>query len=185
TNDSCGVFLSRSTDGGNTWIDFEISDHNFKPEPIGGLGQGYQGDNIGLTSSQGFLFPIWMDNSTGIYQAWSAKIEIAKLTKVDSHLNQIDLDFKLFQNYPNPFNDKTIIKFYLPKTSYVKLKVFDLLGRELFNLIDGEKSAGDYQVEFNSSIIELAIKKVLPSGVYLYQLVYGDKQQTKKMILLR
>ncbi|HSN50563.1 MAG TPA: sialidase family protein, partial [Bacteroidales bacterium] len=51
TNDSAGVFLARSTDGGDTWREFEICDHHFRPAPIGGLGQGYQGDNIDISST--------------------------------------------------------------------------------------------------------------------------------------
>jgi hypothetical protein len=62
TSDSSGVFLARSEDGGNNWREFEISDRNFKPLPIGGLGQGYQGDNISITSSNNKLWPVWMDN---------------------------------------------------------------------------------------------------------------------------
>ncbi len=76
TSDSSGVFLARSTDAGNTWFEYEISDHNFKPTAIGGLGQGYMGDNIDITSVGNKLFPVWMDNSTGIYQIWSVPLEI-------------------------------------------------------------------------------------------------------------
>lgn len=79
TSDSTGVFLARSTDGGETWREFEISDHNFKPQPIGGLGQGYQGDNIGLTSVDSTLWPVWMDNSSGIYQLWTRPVALSAL----------------------------------------------------------------------------------------------------------
>lgn len=74
TSDSTGVFLARSTDGGAHWQEFEISDHNFKPAPIGGLGQGYQGDMIDLTSTDTKLWPVWMDNSSGLYQIWSVPL---------------------------------------------------------------------------------------------------------------
>ena len=76
TSDSSGVFLARSIDAGNSWLEYEISDHNFKPAAIGGLGQGYMGDNIDITSVGNKLFPVWMDNSTGLYQIWSVPIEI-------------------------------------------------------------------------------------------------------------
>ena len=79
TSDSVGVFLARSTDGGDTWAEYELSDHNFKPAPIGGLGQGYQGDNIGITSTSTRLWPVWMDNSTGVYQVWTAPVDISSL----------------------------------------------------------------------------------------------------------
>jgi len=79
TSDSTGVFLARSTNGGDTWVEFQVSDHNFKPQPIGGLGQGYQGDNIGLTSVDSTLWPVWMDNSTGIYQIWTCPTALSSL----------------------------------------------------------------------------------------------------------
>lgn len=64
-SDSSEVFMSRSTDGGNTWKDFPISGHTFKPVPIGGFGQGYQGDNIDMEFTNNTLWPVWMDNSIG------------------------------------------------------------------------------------------------------------------------
>jgi len=72
TNDSSGVFLARSIDGGDSWTEFEISDHNFKPTSVLA---GNQGDNIDITSTSTNLWPVWMDNSTGIYQIWTAPIE--------------------------------------------------------------------------------------------------------------
>ncbi|MBM4175820.1 MAG: T9SS type A sorting domain-containing protein [Ignavibacteria bacterium] len=174
TNDSSGVFLSRSTDGGDTWIDYEISDHNFKPAPIGGLGQGYQGDNIGLTSSRKILWPVWMDNSTGIYQVWSTKIDLTRLSINDEI--QIE-DFMLFQNYPNPINSSTRIEYSVSRSEKVKLKVYDLLGREIITLVDEVKPSGKYEIEFNASN--------LPSGVYLYSLTAGKFSSTKKLVVIK
>jgi hypothetical protein len=74
TTDSASVFVSRSNDGGNTWTDVEVADHHFKPAPISGLASGYQGDYIGITYGNGKVFPYWTDNSTGLYQAWVAKM---------------------------------------------------------------------------------------------------------------
>ena len=82
TQDSTGVFMSRSLDGGMTWNDYQISNHNFKPEAIGGLGQGYQGDNIDLASTSEKLIPVWMDNSTGHYQIWSANIRFSDIIEI-------------------------------------------------------------------------------------------------------
>jgi len=103
TSDSTGVYLSRSTDGGNTWKDIEMSDHNFKPLPIGGFGQGYQGDNIALISTNNKLISSWMDNSTGVYQLWSVIVDISSLGIKRIGTNIPD-GFELKQNYPNPFN---------------------------------------------------------------------------------
>lgn len=78
-NDSCEIFLSRSTDGGNTFNDTKISDHKFKLDtpPISLFDYpGYIGSYIGLTSGNNKLTPIWYDNSSGNYQAWTAAIEL-------------------------------------------------------------------------------------------------------------
>jgi len=82
----------------------------------------------------------------------------------------------LLQDYPNPFNPSTTIKFELPKTSYVRLSVFDILGREVSVLVNERKNAGSYEVKFNGSNFA--------SGVYFYRLQAGSFVQTKKRLLL-
>lgn len=74
--DSAQIMLSRSTDGGSNWTEVVVSDHRFKPVPISGLAGGYSGDYIGITSGNGKLWPVWMDNSTGTYQLWGASITL-------------------------------------------------------------------------------------------------------------
>ena len=85
--------------------------------------------------------------------------------------------FKLEQNYPNPFNPSTKITYSIPARSNVSLKVFDLLGSEVAELVKGEIEAGTYDISFNASN--------LPSGIYFYQLIAGEFLQTKKMILIK
>jgi hypothetical protein len=73
----CEVYVSRSIDGGNTWTDILVSDHNFAPSPISGLAGGYQGDYIGITSGNNKVWPLWMDNSwNSQYQAWTTTIDL-------------------------------------------------------------------------------------------------------------
>ncbi len=69
-------WMSRSLDGGNTWVDVQVSDHNFTPSPIPGLAGGYQGDYTGITTADGKVFPFWADNSSGTYQVWTDGITI-------------------------------------------------------------------------------------------------------------
>ncbi len=176
TSDSAGVSLSRSTDGGNTWTDYRVSNHNFKPSPIGGLGQGYQGDNIGLTSIGNTLWPVWMDNSTGLYQIWTSPIDLQTLD-VELVDERMPGEFELEQNYPNPFNPTTEIRFQISEVSHVTLKVYDVLGREVRTLVNEELKAGSYETTFDAS--------GLASGLYFYQLNSGRFRQTKKMLLLR
>ena len=82
-----------------------------------------------------------------------------------------------FQNYPNPFNPTTKISFSLLQKSQIKLKVFDVLGREIQILADGVYEAGKHEVEFNATN--------LPSGVYFYNLTTGSNSITKKMLLVK
>jgi hypothetical protein len=86
-------------------------------------------------------------------------------------------NYKLSQNYPNPFNPLTVISYQLPVISNVTLKVYDILGREVATLVNEEKPAGSYEVQFNSS--------GMTSGIYFYQINAGDYSETKKMIFLK
>jgi hypothetical protein len=85
--------------------------------------------------------------------------------------------FKLDQNYPNPFNPSTSIQFQIPKSSFVNLKVYDILGNEVAILVNEEKPAGNYEVSF--------IASQLSSGIYLYKIQAGSFVETKKMILMK
>ncbi len=95
----------------------------------------------------------------------------------DELLNKIPTDFVVYQNYPNPFNPSTSIIFGLPEASEVKLFLFNSLGEDVANLIEGYKHAGYHQVEFDAT--------GLASGMYLYRLQAGAYIATKKMILLK
>lgn len=75
-NDSAQIYVSRSVDGGSTFQDILVSDHKFRPKSINGLAAGYQGDYIGITSGNGYLWPYWCDDISGIYQAWTASVGI-------------------------------------------------------------------------------------------------------------
>ena len=86
-------------------------------------------------------------------------------------------NFILHQNYPNPFNPKTNIRFDLHKSSYTKLIVYDILGKEITTLVNEKLSAGSYQVDWNGS--------GYPSGVYFYKLITEEFTNTRKMVLLK
>ena len=90
--------------------------------------------------------------------------------------------YKLEQNYPNPFNPSTLISYQLPVGGDVTLKIYDLLGREVATLVNEEKPAGIYEVEFNSHSGE---GRNLSSGIYFYQLKADGFIQTKKMLLIK
>jgi hypothetical protein len=74
TSDSTGVYMATSNDGGLTFDNFQVSDHNFRPKPISGLASGYQGDYIGIAAANNKAYPFWMDDRTGNYQAWITEV---------------------------------------------------------------------------------------------------------------
>jgi hypothetical protein len=133
------------------------------------------------------FYTIWEDSSEGHIHLFGRR----QLYPVDAVSDEYGIDdFSLSQNYPNPFNPSTSIKYAISSRQFVTLKVFDVLGNEIATLVNEEKSAGGYEVEFNSHSVE---GRNLPSGVYFYQLIAkgpetssGQKSiQTKKMILLK
>jgi hypothetical protein len=89
----------------------------------------------------------------------------------------IPIAYELAQNYPNPFNPSTTIKYAISSTQFVTLKVYDILGSEIVTLVNEEKVAGKYEVNFNASNIA--------SGVYIYKIQSGEYFNSKKMILLK
>ncbi|OYV88582.1 MAG: hypothetical protein B7Z63_00115 [Ignavibacteriae bacterium 37-53-5] len=86
-------------------------------------------------------------------------------------------EIRLYQNYPNPFNPTTAISYELSANSYVTLKVYDVLGREVATLVNGVQKIGSYEVQFEGSR--------LASGVYFYRLMAGGNVITKKMVLVK
>ena len=96
--------------------------------------------------------------------------------------NEIPSEYSLHQNYPNPFNPSTTIRFDIPRTTYVKLTVFDILGKEVTALVNEELSAGSYKVDW---LAPTGDASEYPSGVYYYKLVTNDFINVKKMVLLK
>jgi flagellar hook assembly protein FlgD len=90
--------------------------------------------------------------------------------------------FTLYQNAPNPFNPETTIGFVLRKSSPVSLKVYDLLGREVVTLSEGDKSKGEHRVVWNGADSR---GMQVSSGVYLYRLIAEGREETRKMLLAR
>jgi CubicO group peptidase (beta-lactamase class C family) len=126
-------------------------------------------------------------------QIWQKLNEvICNQTYVENE-NTIVQNFLLEQNYPNPFNPSTIIKFTIPASSLnpfskgegtlVSLKIYDILGNEVATLVNEEKPAGSYEVEFSTGSFGNAAH--LSSGMYFYNLTVGNFSETKKMIFLK
>ncbi len=99
------------------------------------------------------------------------------ITTVESTLQSVPDDFQLYQNYPNPFNPTTTIRFALPKEGLTKLRIYDLLGREVAMLVNETLPAGIHHARFNAS--------PLASGAYFYALTSGNVRLSKKLIVLK
>jgi hypothetical protein len=97
-------------------------------------------------------------------------------TSVNTHLNY-PTEYALLQNHPNPFNPSTKIKYFIPELSFVTIKVFDSLGKDVATLVNEEKPVGSYEIDFNAI--------GLTSGVYFYRLQAGNFVETKRMVLLK
>ena len=116
----------------------------------------------------------------GYIASWSGKIlktTNGGLTFLSNNVNEISARFSLEQNYPNPFNPTTSIRYAIPKNGFVKLIVFDALGREIESLVNETQSAGVYEVTFDAPHYS--------SGIYYYRLSAGDFVETKKMLTIK
>jgi len=190
--------LLRSSDDGNTWLnnargllpdcdiyDFAITGSNVFAGTSRGmflstdLGLNWTNVstkelNMGIRSLA--IFGSDLVAGTAGAGVWKRPLsEMIAVSNVSERL--LTLDYKLEQNYPNPFNPITVINYSVPKTCFVTLRVYDVLGKEIRTLVNEEKHAGYYNIEFTAGN--------LTSGIYFYQLKADEYTITKKMILLK
>lgn len=125
------------------------------------------------------LFPSrgTLRNDIGAYGGSGAGVIANTVVSTQNITQNIPEIFYLGQNFPNPFNPSTKIKFETPISSNVKLKVFDITGRQVASLVNGALGAGSYEYTFDAA--------KLPSGIYFYSLIIGEFSETKRMILMK
>jgi hypothetical protein len=135
--------------------------------------------NTGLTSDI-YVYD-FISSGNNIYAATSQGVWRRPINElivgVEQNRSEVPTMFSLSQNYPNPFNPTTNISFIIPTKSFVTLKIFDALGREVAMLVNGYLSVGSYTKQWNA--------KSASSGIYYYSLVAGSYKETKKLVLLR
>ena len=137
---------------------------------------GYTGSNGDFTVPGSVLIegvPVNVVVSGKNLKTWEGSFGI---TGIASN-NQIPAQFSLQQNYPNPFNPSTSIAYDIAITGFTTLKIYDVLGKEVAVLLNGEVMAGRYNFEFDAS--------ALPSGVYFYRLTSGNFSEVRKMSLIK
>jgi len=173
SNGGSDIFIAKYDGDGNfLWV-----------EQAGGTNQDF-GDGI-ATDGSGNSVVIGTFSGTATFgdttltSAGSQDIFVAKLGLVTGIEEEFVLpkSFNLSQSYPNPFNPSTKIKYSLPQSSNVVIKVFDILGNEIETLIDEQKNTGTYEITWYA--------ESLPSGIYFYKLQAGDYIETKKMLLMK
>jgi len=137
------------------------------------VGNGHWSDDLAL-------FSVIQTNDSS-YVACGEGIRIAKLgyslTSLELKIGNILNSFSLYQNYPNPFNPSTTIEFTLPKSEFVEMKVYNILGKEISTLVSRKLNQGNHTYTFDG--------RNLASGVYYYRLEAGNFVQTRKMIYLK
>ena len=170
-----------------TWVSMGDSE---AAKPILPLGQGeyfgysndvVQGDIAEFCnlSQMMYKYPgvsLWEYNQISHSYIWEEYSSAWTPTGISDESNS-PVHYNLSQNYPNPFNPTTNIQYSISRRQFVELKIFNVLGQEIETLVNAEKHAGNYQVEFNAAN--------LPSGVYFYRIQAGSFNQVKKMILLK
>lgn len=152
-----------------TWEGVFISSNN---------GTSWRAVNDGLTNLN--IYSVAACGNYLLAGTWGGGIwrrQFSEMTRVEELDNSIPRRFSLEQNYPNPFNPTTVISYQLPVNSFMTLKVYDVIGREVKTLVNEHQNAGSHSVIFDSSN--------LPSGVYFYRLQAGSYSATKKLLLLK
>lgn len=137
----------------------------------------------------------WVSDSIGIiriegeagtaYSLYGAKINginYGLISHANNNLIHLPNTFWVDQNYPNPFNPSTNISFTIPSKIFVSVRIYNILGKQIRVLLNGELVSGYYKVEWDG---KNDYGEVVQSGVYFYQVFTNDYQQTKKMILIR
>ncbi len=196
--DEAKGIIIHTTNGGNTWNLKNDNLNNYNPvyydieflDSLSGIIIGRNGLIIqtsdgGLTwnkresGTNNDLYKVTLlgNNKFFITASWETILKGDIVTSVDEFENTIPNKFELSQNFPNPFNPSTKINYSVPQISFVTLKVYDILGKEVSTLVNEEKTIGNYEINFDANN--------LSSGVYFYRMQAGEFSETKKFILLR
>jgi hypothetical protein len=168
------IHLKISTDNGASWTNLWTAQNDGQPWM-------WRQKNIDISAYA---------NKSNLKLAWQyvgndgdvAALDAVKLMGYQTDIEELidatlPSDFNLYQNYPNPFNPETKIRFDLPKSTFVTLKIYDVLGSEIRTIVNEELRPGKYETSFNASL--------LASGMYIYQLTAGEYTASKKLVFIK
>ena len=170
-----------------SWFDNSNDEQGFKIERsigmptdfdlIGLVGNGVQNfiDTSGLVYGTRYYYRVYAFSGAG--NSPYSNVETIVLTNITQSGTGIPDEYRLYNNYPNPFNPATTIKFDLPESGNVDIRIFDISGAEVDMLLNQNMNAGSYDITYNAG--------KLSSGVYFYKVTMGNFTDTKKMILLK
>ncbi len=167
-NDSAGAAWVFTRSGG-VW-----TQKGSKRVGTGAVNPAYQGTSVAISFDGNTAIVSGLRDSVSTGASWIYENSGTNAVPVSIESPKV---FALSQNYPNPFNPTTKINYELSKASHVLLKIYDMLGREIATLVDGQKNAGSYQTTFDGSRFS--------SGVYLYRIQAGTFTATKKFVLMK
>ncbi|OGU71356.1 MAG: hypothetical protein A2V93_00095 [Ignavibacteria bacterium RBG_16_34_14] len=166
-------------DENNQITDYSISDERGNYLLTGLIPGQYRvySDMVNYNSTQ--YHQVSVTNIIGLNSNYNFTLIPDAATGVDNDENLID-NFELYQNYPNPFNPVTSIKYAISSPQYVTLRIYDILGNEIVTLVNEQKQAGVYSVNFNASALG-----GLASGIYFYKITAGSFTASKKLVLMK
>jgi hypothetical protein len=173
TDNSTDVYLTVSKNGGKSFENIKINESPFIPNK-----NAFFGDYTNISVVNGTIRPIWARMDNFKLSIMTALIDNNNLTAIKKEPEFSEHYFELYDNNPNPYRDKTSISFKLKNSSIVSIKIFDLFGNKIINLIDNQK--------FDSGKHILIVDNVqlkLSPGIYFYTLNIEKNMSTKKMII--
>jgi len=176
SGDENDVYLARSTDGGDSFSNFKISELTFTPSPWV-----FFGDYIHIAAYNGIIHPIWTRMDGTDLSVWTTTINDSILSYIPK-TSKSPTQFNLSQNYPNPFNATTNIEYNLPHSLYVHLLIYNLKGEKIKILVNQEMNSGSHNVYWDGTN---NFGNSVSSGLYIYSLITEDNQSTKKLLYLK
>ena len=168
TDDTTDVYLAHSTNGGATFTNTKISTTSFLP-----INGPFFGDYTNITAHNGVIRPIWARMDNGGTSVWTALISQNSLS--NEEYNKDDIDENVITNYPNPASEDCYFAFKLYKDSRVSIKIFDLSGKEIYEVTNKNFPMGKHTLSIKS--------KLLTKGEYIYTIKSDYYTKSKKMII--
>ena len=165
------VYMAMSTDGGESFINFRISETPFIP-----YSSIFFGDYTNITAHDNIVRPVWARLHNGVRSIWTALVDPYIVGVEEFSPEWLSLE----QNYPNPFKGSTYFSFKLYELTDIRLEVYDQYGRLIATIIDNERMMpGKYTRQFDATRLDL------PAGIYYFSLISKDQNVRRKMIIMK